>query len=406
MSIYTRFNQDDIVPANQSIVTTGLWTGDTGSLEGATSLFLSDDQLGKSGEYYFDVYNTNPATDDLAEVQFAIAYGNISGSGAPTLEDDELSNLPTAVIYSQYRNLLLDPDDTKFSFEGSESDQIYVINFNRARFKEQLDPGNWQLPLSGANGFFTFVDDSNQTLGALTANSKSGRRFRVVSGTIEGSAGTQLATGAASSSFGGKGYGYVYPDLGVIVLNPDAICPLVGFHVSGSGINTALTPTPATGSAYSGSAADATAIYTLDDVKTIDSVGVLPFAPLVTEIVASNWSNEKAAYNQAGLYASIKNAVRDASGEYEFRARSAETISSTHYFVRMRNSQYNYSNNPTFRDSDNVLIVPEFKTNPQTYVTTVGLFNDTNELLAVAKLSKPVRKSFEEEILLRVRLDF
>jgi hypothetical protein len=91
----------------------------------------------------------------------------------------------------------------------------------------------------------------------------------------------------------------------------------------------------------------------------------------------------------------------------EFRGRSAETISSTHYFVRLRNRDYNYSNNPTFRNpDDNTLRWTEFRTDPKVFITTVGLYNDTNELLAVAKLSKPVRKSYSEEVLLRVRLDF
>ena len=43
---------------------------------------------------------------------------------------------------------------------------------------------------------------------------------------------------------------------------------------------------------------------------------------------------------------------------------------------------------------------------PQSFVTTIGLYNDTNELLAVAKLSKPLTKDFTKETLLRVKLDF
>lgn len=404
MSIYTRFTDNDIVPANQTVVTTGLWTGDTGSLEGST-LYLYDTQVGNSGEYYLDVFNTDPDSDDLAEVQLAIAYGNISGSGAPTLQDDEQSKLPTSAIYSQYRNLLLDPTDTKFTFENVESDHIYVINFNRARFKEQLDPGNWQLPLSGANGTLTFIDDSNQTLGALTANSRAGRVFRVVSGSITTAAGIVTASSNASTyGTNGPGYGYVYPDLGIIVLNPNAICPAVGFFVSASSLSVSASGAHVpTGSAL----LNTSPIYTATNVPTLDSVTALPYAPLIADIDAANWSSEKAAFNHAGLYVSLRKAITDPAGETEFRARSAETISSTHYFVRLRNKEYNYSNNPTFRDpDDNTLVVADFKTDPQTYITTVGLYNDTNELLAVAKLSKPVKKSYEEEILLRVRLDY
>ncbi len=402
MSIYTRFSPDDIVEANQTIVTTGLWSGDTGSLEGST-LFLYDDQIGKSGEYYFDLFDLNPNSNDLAEAQFAITYGHINGGGAPTLINEEQAKLPTKAIYSQYRNLLLDPTDTKFSFQGVESDHIYVINLQRARVREQLDPGNWQLPLSGANSVLTFIDDSNQTLGALTANSRAGRVFNVVSGSITTASGSVTASTNATT-FGGKGYGLVYPDLGIIVLNPDAICPAVGFFVSASSLTVSASGVHVpTGSAMAVS--QESPVYTSTNVLTMDTTLSLPYAPFTQSIDGADWSSEKAAFNTAGLYAAMRNAILD--GTFEFRARSAETISSTHYFVRLRNKEYNYSNNPTFRNpDDNTLVQAEFRADPKVYVTTVGLFNDRNELLAVAKLSKPVKKSYAEEILLRVRLDF
>ena len=120
------------------------------------------------------------------------------------------------------------------------------------------------------------------------------------------------------------------------------------------------------------------------------------------------WTDTVPAFNHAALFNSIKKAVdAPAPADYEFRARSAETISSTHYFVRLRNKEFNYSNNPTFFNPDTgVLVQSDFRNDPRVYITTVGLYNDENELLAVAKLSKPVRKSFDEELLLRVRLDF
>jgi len=398
--IYTRFNPDDIVLANQSVVTTGLWSGDTGSLEGDV-LFLNDDQVGKSGEYYFDAYNLNPATNDLAEVQFAIAYGHINGGGAPTLTENEQAKLPTKAVYSQYRNLLLDPADTKFSFQGVQSDHIYVINIQRSRIREQFDPGNWQLPLSGANGTLTFIDDSNQTLGALTANSRAGRVFNVVSGSITSTSGSVTSsTNAKTWGVDGPGYGLVYPDLGIIVLNPQAICPAVGFYTSGSGPTTAIGTV--TGSNMV--ASQTTPLYTSTNVLTLDSALNRPFAPLTASLTQANWSNGKAAYNQAGLFTALRNAMLSNN---EFRARSAETVSSMHFYVRLRNREYNYSNNPTFRDPDNnTLIQADFKKDPRVYITTIGLLNDRNELLAVAKLSKPVPKSFSEEALIKVRLDF
>lgn len=395
MSIYSRFTPDDLVEANPTVVTTGLWSNDTGSLE--SSLFASTTQLTTAQEYYYDAYSTDPDSSALAEVQFSVTYGHINGGGSPTLANNELATLPTKAIYSQYRNLLLDPSDTKFSFQGVESDHIYVINFQRARIREQLDPGNWELPLSGARGIVTFIDDSGQTLGALTANSKAGRVFNVISGSISAATGVVSAS-LNSTTWGvnGPGYGLVYPDLGIIVLNPDAIGPAVGFLISSSGL--------LTGSVASGSIT--TPLYDTPNRTILESATTVPFAPVTRSLSDDGWGTRKSAYNHAALFVAINKAINSAY-ERGFQARSAETISSTHYFVRLRNKQFNYSNNPTFFNSSNgSLVQSEFRNNPKVYVTSVGLYNDQNELLAVAKLSKPVRKSFDEEVLLRVRLDF
>ena len=137
---------------------------------------------------------------------------------------------------------------------------------------------------------------------------------------------------------------------------------------------------------------------------TLASTTNIPFAPITGSLTEGAWGSAKAAYNHAGLFLAISKAT---AVSQEFAARSAETISSTHYFVRLRNKEFNYSNNPTFFNADNgSLVQSDFRNSPKVYVTSVGLYNDQNELLAVAKLSKPVRKSFDEEVLLRVRLDF
>jgi hypothetical protein len=352
MSIYKKFSDDDVIRGNPTEVTTGLWTGDTGSL---SSFYTSSTQASAStsGQYYWDVYNANPATTSSATVQFAVAYGHRTGGGQASLANNANSTLSTQATYHQYRNLLLEPDDAQFTFAGGwNSDHIYVINVQRARLKEELDPGNWQLTLSGSNGRFTFIDDSGQTLGPTFG--KSGEVFNIVSGTLlGGTSGSALVAATASAASGG--FGLLYPSLGLIVLNPDAIASMVGF----------------TGSAYPTS---------------------LPFGPR-TGSTANEW-------NHAGLFNSIV-----LGGN--FMARSAETISSTHYFVRLFNREFNYSNNPTFYDqTTGAVINTEFVQDPRVYVTTIGLYNDNNELLAVAKLSKPTQKGFSRENNIRIRLDW
>ena len=90
-----------------------------------------------------------------------------------------------------------------------------------------------------------------------------------------------------------------------------------------------------------------------------------------------------------------------------FTMRSQETLSSDYVFVRARNAEFNYTENPSFiSGSTGEVIYSNFIESPETYITTVGLYNDANELLAVAKLSKPLNKDFTKELLVRVKLDF
>lgn len=86
---------------------------------------------------------------------------------------------------------------------------------------------------------------------------------------------------------------------------------------------------------------------------------------------------------------------------------SQETISSDYIFIRARNAEFNYTENPSFiSGSTGEIVFNSFINNPQTFPTTIGLYNSTNELLAVAKLSRPLLKDFTKEALVRVKLDF
>ena len=103
-------------------------------------------------------------------------------------------------------------------------------------------------------------------------------------------------------------------------------------------------------------------------------------------------------------YRELFNAIVDGGG---FTANSQETISSDYIFVRARNAEFNYSENPSFiSGSTGEVVFDNFINNPQTFPTTIGLYNDNNELLAVAKLSRPLLKDFTKEALVRVKLDF
>ena len=107
------------------------------------------------------------------------------------------------------------------------------------------------------------------------------------------------------------------------------------------------------------------------------------------------------------MYLSISGGIAIAGIANDFYINSQESITSDFIFVRPRSAEFNYSENPSFiSGSTGEVVFSGFINNPQTYITTVGLYNDTSQLLAVAKLSRPLPKDFTKEALIRVKLDF
>jgi hypothetical protein len=112
-----------------------------------------------------------------------------------------------------------------------------------------------------------------------------------------------------------------------------------------------------------------------------------------------NVSNNNNALN---LY----NAISSGSIVNSFKLKSSETVSSTYFFTRVKNSEFNYTTNPSIIDDNGNLLYTTLINSPQTFPTTVGMYNDNNELLAVAKLSRPLAKDFTKEALIRIKLDY
>ena len=355
--IFTSFNAaQDIVENQVTLVTSGLFSGNAATMSAA---YTGSIQSEASKGYYYDVWNGTTAT---AESQFSVTYGHRKGSGSSAA--GTLNDSPARAIYSQYRLLLLNPGDTTFTFgDGVSSDSIYALNFNRARIKDKLDPGNWQLSLAALSGsffannvhtgsavkslntsFISLIDDSGQT--QQENLSTAGRVYNIVSGSI---------TGGVFNTSAPKYYGLAYPDMGILILN-------------GLALNASASFNTVTGSNVAGDNA---------------------------------WK----------LYTSISGAMQYGRtfsvSELAFAGRNEETITSTHFFVRVKNGEYNFSNNPSFvTGSFGDLAQATFINDPKTYITTVGMYNNRQELLAVAKLSKPILKSFSSEALIKVKLDF
>jgi hypothetical protein len=307
-----------------------------------TEFYTSSVQEAGSSGNYYLSVYQTASTLPTAQVQFDIAYADSLGSGSTLYNSAVPSNSYTKTVYGQYRSLILEDENANFIF-GVGNNTITGSFF-------------WVLSIERANykqslfpGSLNLQLSGSGGIINLTDNSQD----TTVNTFIGSSQVFQLISGsngtAGNSPTGGYvnnsgSYGLVFPQLGTILLNPYAVS---------------------------------------------QSIGLFP-----------SRSNDSDGLNNQRLFNSI--ILGDS-----FALNSQETVTSDYVFVRARNSEFNYSENPSFiSGSTGEVIYDNFINSPQVYITTVGMYNDSNDLLAVAKMSRPLLKDFTKEALIRVKLDF
>jgi len=330
-----------------TIISSPVWSGGAATL---SSFHTGSAQSQSSGDYYLDVFD-KVGTDSTREVQFAVAYGHYNGSGSLSTS---AGNNPSMAVYRQFRNVGVknaqSDDIFKFpagnTYSAANHKDIYVLSLNRARYREKLDPGNWELWLGTGSNRIKLIDDSGATRDSSVKASE--RVFNVVSGSIQTTGNAVIPSGEDATTLANDAtgtYGLVYPELGLIVLNATAL-------------------------------------------------DAAPLSLATAETANTNEDNHKKLFD-----------VIESGGK--FQARREEQIKSSHYFCRVQSDKYNWSQNPTYFQGTNAeLTNTTFIQDPKSYITTVGLYNQFNELLAVAKLSQPLLKSRDREAVIKVRLDF
>ena len=332
---FKQFDNEDVIVSADSISST-VWSTDTYQL--TTFETSSTQEAATSGDYYLNVFQTGSSVS-TATTQFSIAYGHPDGVGSSPYNTNVAGKSPSSTIYGQYRNLVLGDEEQQLLFGGIASTKgFYAITVDRARYKEKLLPGTFSLTLADGSQTVVLTDNSAQT--STVSYNDAGRVYQVISG----SAGSAYDGGTGFSATNGyiASFGLFLPDIGVILLNAQALdnhLPNLNFT---------------TGSA--------------------DANGA----------------------NNGLLQTRLSN----------FSLNSEETISSNYVFVRVRNGEFNYSNNPSNITGSGELRHNSMVNNPQSYITSVGLYNDNNDLLGVAKLSKPLLKDFTKEALVRIKLDY
>ena len=332
---FKRLDPEDFLVSADSVTST-VWSNNSPSLN--TYFTSSVQKEGSSGPYYLSVYQT-ASNLDTAAVQFQIAYGNKNGGGGVNFDASVPFVSPTTTIYGQYRTLILEDENSSFVWgdtsTGSVDNGFYALSVERARYKETLLPGTINLTLSSsrtdeAYPQITLTDDSGMV--TLPTYYGTQRVYQLISGS-DGIA-YNAASGGTGYTPGSGSYGWFCPDISTILLNEAA---LKGDASGDGGIN------------------------------------------MPTIITATN------AQNPTTVFRYISGSTGNANGNI-FELNSQETIASDYIFIRARNSEFNYTENPSFiSGSTGEVIYPYFINNPQTFPTTVGMYNDSNDLLAVAK---------------------
>lgn len=345
---FTRIDATDFVVSSDAVVSPA-WSNNANTL---TSFFTASSNL--TGSYFIDVYNA-AYTASTSEVQFSIAYGHYAGSGSAPLNSLIPGKSPSRISFGQYRNLIYGDAESAVNFGTGNADSrdLIAIQVDRNRYKESLFPGTFNLTLksgSGTAGVIKLTDNSNVV--STITYVDGGRVYTIVSGSNGTTTSAPPLSGGITGSTAQGNYGLFLPDIGLILLNPLAL----------------------------------TASVSLGGVALVISSS--------TQTVGASTDNHD------NIFKLFQNGGN-------FTLNSQETISSNYVFVRVKNADYNYTTNPSIiSGSSGELIYSNFINSPQTYPTTVGMYNDNNELLAVAKLSKPLAKDFTKEALIRVKLDW
>jgi hypothetical protein len=337
----------------------GMWKDTLGEL---TTFHTSSAQTSDAKKYFYEVWGSASIASS-EDNMFSVAYGHISGSGSLN-DGGEVDDTPTRAIYSQYRLLCLDNNENFVLANGKQITDFYVINFNRDKMGEKLDPGNFEINLAELNGgsyinsvhtgsnvtvnaskkILTLIDDSGDKADTVEDSKLSSIPRNLVSGSLDG---------GIHPSTTPHYYGLVYPDKGYIIIDA-------------AGLNLSASFNTVTGSNISGD-------------------------------------------NSMKVFKAISgSAVIDSSKG--FAARSVSTKNCSYYFINIPNDRYNYTSNPTYVSTDSTdkgkLKYEKFQDEPITYITAIGLYNDDLDLIAVAKMSKPVQKSLNSELSITVKLEY
>jgi len=350
----------------------------TGSIVSGT---YSDNNIKTYGHGMFESTYDYPYLSSSANQIFDITVGYAATSECSASTSTQ--NAKKINIYNQMAQYLVGYDETgsikKFTMPttSAEMRDCYFVPFARLLSKDEIKKGSATLELS-VSGNTAYTEDGTIFSDRIKLTDTSG------------------STGYYVDSPAGE-YGVLFASTSV------GTAALLEGETLGD-----ATTNPAAGLLYyqAGIAVLSASVFQRSAViggilnSTIFPGGAMPRITSVGDASTLGFSPAVSGSTIEQMATGLRNRI------YNISFNNTTELNSTIYFCRIGHSDFNYSSNPTYLSGSEIRVKTRASDTPVTYFTTVGLYSADNELLAVAKLSEPLRKDPTNEITLRVRLDY
>ena len=321
----------------------------------------------------FDYPHLSSSANHIFDITVGYSTGSVWATGEPIPNGDNAQNAKKLNIYNQMAQVLVGHDHTgsikEFQIPGGDTiSEAYFISFSRLLTKDEIKKGSLTMSF-GTGSTFTTAHNYN---GSPRTIYDYGDTTYYTDSPAGDYAILTMSANPPDPEQGGKPVGLVYYQAGIVVLSASM------FYV------------------YDSAQVQAAADHDNDNYINMTGSG--------TGLAKDD---DNLSFKHMLVSSSISgtaNALRHRLDNIEFQ--NTTELNSTIHFCRLNHSEFNYSSNPTYLSSSKIQVKSVNTDQPVAYFTTVGLYSTDNALLAVAKLSEPLKKTPENEITLRVRLDY
>lgn len=349
----------------------------------SSSTYLTSSYKQYSHGMFVTVYDY-PINSSSANNLFDITFGFTTSSAANSVNGTDA--VKKINMYNQMAQVLVGYDTTgsifRFDRDGNPStpddkfNEMFFLNFSRMLTKDEIKKGSFNLQLGVNDSTATpmskvvsIYDNWSPSNNVYKENSPTGEYGILY---CRNSVGTPAGSWTSNDD---KAIGFIFYQAGIAAISTNI------FALSSSN-----SPNTNVGSNSQGQLAAVVNNFSGSVGTSLSTINTL------NKLLTSGSIND------------ICHAIRQRIYNIEFS--NTTELNSTIHFCRINHNDFNYSSNPTYLSSSQIWVKNKASDAPVTYITTIGLYAPDNELLAVAKLSEPIKKDPTQELILRVRLDY